>query len=29
MMIKEFNDELTDFKKILKDTEILKIIRQQ
>ena len=29
MMIKEFNDELTDFKKILKDTESLKIIRQQ
>ena len=29
MMIKEFNDQLTDFKKILKDTESLKMIRQQ
>ena len=29
MTIKEFNDELTDLKIILKDTESLTIIRQQ
>ena len=29
MTIKEFNDELTDLKIILKDIESLKIIRQQ